>query len=59
MAAPEGAELVFLYTLAEKLGKTVAEIRRTMPVAEREGWAALMKLRERYRQQSAHTHRKV
>jgi hypothetical protein len=38
----EGADILLTYALADRLGKTAAEIENQMPVAEREGWIAYL-----------------
>lgn len=39
MGSEEGADLLFTYSLADRLGKTAAEIA-ALSVSEREGWIA-------------------
>ena len=45
MRANDGAEASFIYTLAHDLGKTVTELRETMPAEELAGWNAWYNLR--------------
>lgn len=42
MRSEEGADVLFIYALADRLGKTATEIV-AMPVHEREGWLAYLK----------------
>ena len=37
-----GPQITFLYQLAERLGKSVAEILQTFPIHEIEGWKAYL-----------------
>jgi hypothetical protein len=42
MRSEEGADLLFIYALADRLSKTASEIV-AMPTHEREGWLAYLK----------------